>query len=169
MIAQVCLYLSRYVAVGLALVSLAAPAGAQTPSPAAIAAAKELLVLKGATSMFEPLLPSVVDRMRMVFLQQNPNLAKDLSEVSADIKTELAVRVAELQEEAAKVYASKFTEQELKEIVAFYRTPVGKKVVNEDPKILDQTLAMADQWLKKLETEVLSKIRAQMKKRGHDL
>jgi hypothetical protein len=169
MLAKVCHNLSRFVAVGLALASLVAPAAAQSPSPAAVAAAKELLVLKGATSMFEPLLPGVVDRMRMVFLQQNPTLAKDLSEVATSLKTELAVRVAELQEEAAKVYASKFTEQELKEILAFYRTPLGKKVVEEDPKILDQTLAMADQWLKKLENEVLSKMRAQMKKKGHDL
>ena len=33
--------------------------------------------------------------------------------------------------EVAKLYAARFTEQELKDLLAFYNSPVGKKIVAE--------------------------------------
>ena len=37
-------------------------------------------------------------------------------------------RFVELTEEVARLYAANFTEQELKDILAFYKTTAGKKL-----------------------------------------
>ena len=60
-------------------------------------------------------------------------LSKDLNEVAAKLRTELAPRGSELLDQMAKLYAAAFTEQELKDALAFYKSPLGKKVITEEP------------------------------------
>ena len=40
-----------------------------------------------------------------------------------------------LQEELLTIYTAEFTEEELKQIVAFYQTPVGKKAIEKLPQL----------------------------------
>jgi hypothetical protein len=153
----------------LALAGMTAPAMAQQPSPASIAIAKELITLKGAATMFNPIVANVITAVRNQFMQTNFNLGKDLDEVSLKLASELNPRASELFDNAAKLYAVQFTEQELKEILAFYKTPAGKKVITQEPRVLDQSLQSADEWAQKLSQEVMDKMRTEMKKKGHDL
>jgi uncharacterized protein len=142
---------------------------ANPPSPQAIALAKELIVLKGGHQMFDPVVPGVIDQAKDVFLPTNPNLNKELVEVVGKLKLEYANKPDELFNEVAKVYAMHFTEQELKEIVAFYKTPLGKKMLAEDPVAIQEGLARAKDWANDFSNQVLGKMRAEMKKKGHDL
>ena len=94
---------------------LAGAALAQQPTPAAIAAAKELVELKGGGQMFDPVINSIVEQTKGALLQTNPQLAKDLNDVAAQLRTEFAPRRDELLTEAAKRYAARFSEAELKD------------------------------------------------------
>jgi hypothetical protein len=145
------------------------PAAAQQPSATSIAAATEIIDAKGSMILFEPLVPGVVEQAKNVFLQTNPNLSKDLTEVAANLRKQLALRLGNLKTEAAKVYAARFTEQEMKEIAAFYKTPLGKKLIEEEPKIVDGTLRMAQDWANRLSEEVMGLFRNEMKKKGHTI
>jgi hypothetical protein len=145
------------------------PAAAQQPSPSAIATAKELLTAKGATNMFDPIIPGIVESTKNMILPSNPALFKDINEVSAKLRTELFPRRSEIIDEIARFYAQRFTEAEMKEVIAFYKSPVGKKFVNEEPAVIDQGLQRAEAWSKKMSDEVMSRFRAEMKKKGHDL
>jgi uncharacterized protein len=158
-------------AAGLAVASLgiAAPAGAQQPSAGAILMAKEVVMLKGGLVMFDPLIPGVVETAKNTFLQQNPMLQRDLNEVAAQLRKDLDVRRADLGNEVAKVYATHFSEQELKDIATFYKTPLGRKMVQEEPKALQDSLLAAQTWADALSREVFDRIRDEMKKRGHNL
>jgi hypothetical protein len=139
------------------------------PSANAVALAKEIIVAKASTSGFDTVGPAVIERAKSLFLQTNPNLFKDLNEVAAKLRADYAVRFGEPVNDAAKVYASKFTEQELKDILAFYRTPAGKKVVIQEPLIIQESMSNLDQWASILSEEIIAKFRAEMKKKGHDL
>jgi hypothetical protein len=158
-------------AVALALAWLAGtgPAAAQQPSPAAIATAKELLAAKGATAIFEPLIPGMVESTKNTFLPSNPGLFKDLNEVAAKLRTEFAPKRHEIIDEIAKLYAQRFTDAELKEVLAFYKSPIGKKFAADEPAVIDQGLQRAEAWSKKTSEDVMNRFRAEMKKKGHDL
>ena len=163
--------LALVVAVSLALalpVSIA-PAAAQQPSPAALATAKEIVTVKGADALWRPVVRGVVERAKGMFLQTNPMLGKDLNEVAAKLYTEYNPRTVELLNDAAKIYATRFTEQELKDLLAFYKSPLGKKMLAEDPVILDQNMKDAQAWADKLSNEIIAKMRAEMRKRGHEI
>jgi hypothetical protein len=153
----------------LALIVSVGTARAQQPSASALAAAKELIAVKGGNALYEPIVPGVIEQARTVFLRTNPALSKDLNEVAGKLRAEYAPKTAELLNEAAKLYATRFTEQELKDALAFYKTPLGRKMLTEEPAILDQSLKNAQTWANRLSDEVIRKIRAEMKKKGHDI
>jgi hypothetical protein len=77
--------------------------------------------------------------------------------------------MAEPLNDAAKLYAAGFTEQELKDILAFYKSPAGKKVADQEAGILEHSLSDLDAWAAKFSEEILARIRAEMRKRGHEL
>jgi hypothetical protein len=156
---------------GAALICLisAVNASAQQPTPAAVSMAKEVMEAKSSFTMFEPLVPGVIESAKNVFLQQSPNLQKDLTEVAATLRTQLAPRTAELKEELAKLYAARFTEQELKEALTFFKSPVGQKLLLEEPRFVEASLTRAQDWANRLSEEVMGKFRAEMKKKGHNL
>jgi hypothetical protein len=154
---------------GLALAASIGTAVAQQPSASAMATAKELITVKGATSLYDPLVPGVIEQAKSVFMQANPMLVKDLNEVAAKLRAEYAPRSAEVVNEVAKLYALRFTEQELKDVLAFYKSPLGRKMLKEEPEILDQSMTNAQTWANRLSEEIFIKIRVEMKKRGHEI
>ncbi len=144
-------------------------AQAQQPSASAIATAREVLETKGGLVMFEPIVPGVIETAKNVFVQQSPNLQKDLNEVAAALRTSMAPRTNELKNEIAKTYAQNFSEPELKELLVFFKTPIGKKLITQEALYVEQALTRAQDWGNRLSDEVMSKIRAEMKKKGHNL
>lgn len=160
---------ARLAAVVLALALASQAVHAQQPTPAAMLAAKEIVTATGATALFNPLIAGVVEQAKNLFLQQNPALGKDLNEVAAKLRTDLAPRFEELTNEVAKLYATHFTEAELKDLLAFYRTPVGKKLITEQSKVAEGSLKFAQTWANTLSDQVIAKFRDEMKKRGHNL
>jgi hypothetical protein len=74
-----------------------------------------------------------------------------------------------LVNEVARNYATFFTEQELKDVLAFYKSPAGKKLVSEQPKVVDASLKFAQTWANSLSDQVIAKMREELKKKGHAL
>lgn len=149
---------------------LSVPGSAQnTPSPQAIATARELLTLKRGDVVFQPIIIGVVESVKNVFLPLNPQLGKELNEVSLQLRKEYESKQPELLNEVAKVYAEHFSEAELKGLVTFYKSPLGQKMVAEEPAIIDESLRRAQTWGDALSGKVMDRFREEMKKKGHPI
>src|SRR6202162_2716927 len=167
--------LAAGLAVGLALAG--APANAQQPaappakpaSPAAIAAAKEILAMKNANAMYAQAVPSVVEQAKTNLLQNNLNYQKDLNEVAVIVAQSLAGREKEIGEGMAKVYANQFTEQELKDLVTFYKSPLGQKLLTTEPAAIQLSMGFMNQWAQQFAETVNGEFRAEMRKRGKEI
>ena len=167
--------LAAGLAVGLALA--AAPVNAQQPaapaakpaSPAAIAAAKEILAMKNASAMYAQAIPTVVEQTKTTFLQNNLNYQKDLNEVAVIVAQGFAGREKEIGEGMAKVYADAFTEQELKDLVTFYKSPLGQKLLTQEPKTVQESMAYMTKWGQNFAETVNGLFRAEMRKRGKEI
>jgi uncharacterized protein len=153
----------------LAACLLSLPALGQQPPASAVAAARELVELKGGAAMFDPVIISVIEQTKAALLQTNPQLTKDLNDVAAQLRTEFMPRRNELMNEAAKLYAAAFTEQEIKDMTTFYKSPLGKKMLTTEPQVLDQTFNFVEQWGPRVAEEAMTRFRAEMKKKGHNL
>ncbi|MBU6463154.1 MAG: DUF2059 domain-containing protein [Bradyrhizobium sp.] len=157
----------------LGLAFATAPAQSQTnpppPTAAAIAAAKELLAMKHANGMYANAVPGVVERTKNELMQTNINYQKDLNEVAVIVTQKLAGRENEIGEGMAKVYASQFTEQELKDLVTFYKTPLGQKLLTAEPKAISLSMQYLTQWAQNFAVVVNGEFRAEMRKRGKQI
>jgi hypothetical protein len=154
-------------AIAIACLALTQGAQAQQPSAAAVALATQLLELKGGLVAYDPAIDGVIVHHKGSLLQINPNLGKDINEVELIVRKEGAARKEELHKEIALGYASAFSEQDLKDMIAFYKTPLGKKIIELEPKAGEQSTKRAQVWIDKYAEQVIAKMRAEMRKRGH--
>ncbi len=157
----------------LALALTALPAAAQQPakpaSPAAIAAAKEILTMKNAGAMYAQAVPNIVQQTKDQLMQTNLNYQKDLNEVAVIVAQKLAGKEKEIGEGMAAVYAGDFTEQELKDLVAFYKSPLGQKLLTTEPRAIQQSMGFMNQWAQQFAETVNGEFRAEMRKRGKQI
>ena len=162
-----------YALLAAGFVSVAAgPAFAQSnpnPSAAAIATAKEILTDKHVQDLYREAVPSLVERTKLTLLQSNLNYQKDLNEVAVKVAKEFAGSEKEIGESIAKIYASRFSEQELKDIAAWYKSPLGKKVIEQEPEIFQAARNYMEQWAQGFSEKVINKFRAEMKARGKEI
>jgi hypothetical protein len=168
-------------AMGLALTAIpadaqqknapAAPAATQLKpgSPAAIAAAKEILTMKNASAMYANAVPNLVEQTKNVLMQSNLNYQKDLNEVAIIVAKNLAGREKEIGDGMAQVYANEFTEQELKDLVTFYKSTLGQKLLASEPRAIQFSMSYMNQWAQSFAEVINGQFRAEMKKRGKDI
>jgi hypothetical protein len=167
-IRQVLAALIALVAIGIALPA-PAPAQAPQPSAASLLIAKQIVELKGVKAMMDPIPSGVVEKAKGVFMQANFMWQKDINESAAIVHKDFDGRSSELVDATARIYASHFTEAELKQILAFYQSPVGQKMIVEEPKVIGESMENAQKWADDVSVDVINKMRAEMKKRGHDM
>jgi len=168
-------------AAGMALsVALAAvPATAQQPAapqapakpvpPSAMAAARDLMAARNMGTVYANAVSAIIQRVKDQILANNLSYQKDLNEVAAAEAKAMAGREQEIGEQMAKMYAIDFTEQELKDLTAFYKSALGQKVLAQEPKT-EQAIGMyLNQWAQNFSQTVLNDFREQMQKRGKPL
>jgi hypothetical protein len=141
----------------------------QQPSASHLAAAKELVSVVGAARQFDSIVTGVIVQVASNFLQSNSALAKDLNETVELLVGEFHPRRDEMQNEIIRLYASRLTEQEIKDVLTFYKSPLGKKMLNESQYVLNESINRAEVWATKFREEVAVRLRAELKKRGHNL
>lgn len=127
--------MSRRLAVlALALSLASAPLHAQDAaprpvSPGALRAAEELLPLMNAEAQVRAGIEAALDAQ----VEAQPLMAPFRPTMQA--WAERYITWAELGPRLARVYAEEFTEAELRDLIAFYRTPVGQKVATLTPTL----------------------------------
>ncbi|MFX8051530.1 DUF2059 domain-containing protein, partial [Acinetobacter baumannii] len=62
-----------------------------------------------------------------------------------------------------------FTEQELKDLVTFYKSPLGQKLLTNEPKAINLSMQVMNAWAQNFSEVVASAFRAEMKKRGKEI
>lgn len=151
------------------LAALAAPAAAQDISKEHLASAKAAIEASRVAEGFDNILIGVAQQTKALFQRSNPSLGPTIDEVTNKVALELAVRRVELDKEVQTVWARKFTKAELDEIAKFYTSPVGKKLAAETQNVVASSMQFVVAWQQKLSTEMVAKVREEMKKRGHTL
>ncbi|WP_426413522.1 DUF2059 domain-containing protein [Bradyrhizobium ganzhouense] len=145
------------------------PAAPSAPSAASIAAAREILTLKNASAMYANAVPGMVEKVKGTLIGQNLNYQKDLNELAPIVAKQLAGREQEIGDGMVGVYAGEFTEQELKDLVAFYKSPLGQKLITNEPKAISLSMQVMNAWAQNFSEVVASAFRAEMKKRGKEM
>ena len=148
----------------------AAPAPALKPAtPACMAAAREILKMKNAPALYANAVPNIVTQTKDQLLTTNLNYQKDLNEVAVIVAQKMAGREKEIGEGMAQIYCNEFTEKELVDLVAFYKSPLGQKLLASEPRAIQFSMSYMNQWAQNFAEVVNGEFRAEMRKRGKQI
>jgi hypothetical protein len=151
----------------------AAPAGtAATPvpsTPGQLAVARDLVIASGMSRSFGVVIPQFIDQIGASLTETRPELIEDLKAVFASLRPEFDKQADEMTDIAAQIFAKHLSEPELKAANAFFASVAGKAYVAAQPDILTDIVTAMQGWQGKLSTDMMTRVREEMKKKGHDI
>jgi hypothetical protein len=157
--------LLRAAAVGCALF-LAVPAHA-AGTDAQKALAQELLQTMRLDRQIEQMTAQTAIQTAQFMQQSRPEMTAEEAKVFGEAYAgALKLNIGDLVTEIANVYADEYTEDELKQIIAFYKSPVGQKYLDMAPTLTQRAAALGQTWQQKNEQPAQSMAAQEMKKKG---
>lgn len=118
---------------------------------------------------FAIIIPQFLDQIGASLTQTRPELRNDLALVLSQLKPEFEKQVDEMIDIAAQIYVKQMSEQDLKAAVAFFESPAGKKYVETQPAFLTEVVTAMQGWQGKISTNMMARVRQEMKKKGHEI
>ena len=88
----------------------------------------------------------------------NPAFATIPDEFWTEFAKEAEESYGEVEMKIAEVYQQHFTNDEIKQLIAFYESPIGKKLVQEQPAIQADSYKYGSEWGQKLGAKIVEKI-----------
>lgn len=146
----------------------AAPA-ATAPTPSHLAAARELALILKIDEPVREYLDSIPSQLMSSFTTTRPELATDLRQVIIAMTPEIVAKREEMITNGVRIFAIRFTEPEIADVLKFFKTPIGEKYLRVQPQAFGEYVRELQLWRGSLNDFVLERIRAEMKKKGHDL
>ncbi len=159
-------------AVGLALCLLAAaPAGAegpQAPTEEARAAARDLAEATGVETQTAQMLGLMRGQMVQIIQRAAPSqspaqVAQTVDEV---LLPGFRARLGELKDIIVEIYAENYSLDDMKELRAFYATPLGQRLLKVGPVIGAQSFAAGRKWGEVVANEAFRKNAEELRRRG---
>ncbi len=65
----------------------------------------------------------------------------------------------ELLDKVIPIYAKYYTDDEIKELIAFYETPLGRKIVSVTPMIMRESMISGQEWGQQLGKKAIDRLR----------
>lgn len=145
----------------VALLFFCAAAKAQTTTitPAHLKAAEEVLIASGAGNQLTQNIATMVK-------QSSANIPEDKKAKFTEVVTIFMNKYMNwevLKDQMAAMYAKEFTEKELKDLKAFYLSPLGKKLNEKQPVLFQKGAAMGQQAVASHQLELQEALQAAFK------
>lgn len=116
---------------------------------------EKMMNLSGALEVSKTMVPQMVSMMK----QSAPGTADAFwDDFAAKWKTKFADRMVELY---VPIYQKYLTIDDLKELIAFYETPIGKKLAEATPKMTIEGMQLGQKIGMEMATELQNELKAQ--------
>jgi len=142
---------------------------AQAPSPDAMTAARSLVTTMKLSDQYRALLPGILLGLRPALTQDRPEIERDYDAMMPTIVDAFAPYYNAMVDNIATVYANNFTAGELREIEAFYRQPVGQKLLQKSAALAQQSNQVGQDSSRKAADELRARLTEALRQKGHKL
>lgn len=157
------------VALGAGMLAFASPAIAQEVAPDQLALARQYVDLTDRSAVYEvTLVQTGIDSMRQI-IQQNPEIVEQTDAAISKVLENYRGRKGELLDQFARIYAVRFTTEELQQIVDFYESPVGQKLAQTNAEANQDLQRVLQVFTNNLQREFFAQVRAELRAQGIEL
>lgn len=153
----------------IALSVFARPVQAQTASPDAMAAAKELIEAMRAADQLKMLMPLVMQQLKPAIVQGRPEVERDYEALLPQMLALTDERMSEFTAAVGAIYATHFSLDEMRQLTEFYRRPVGQKLLQVLPKIAQDSMTLGQRLGQSIGLEARNRMIEELRKRGHKI
>jgi hypothetical protein len=147
----------------------AAPAPVPEPSASHLAAARQLVIASGMSRSFDAAVPHMMAQLTQTMSQTRPEVMTDLKAVLEQLKPDFAKDIDQMTDKAAHIYAQYLSEDDIKAAITFFTSDAGKNYVKSEPLYFNAVINAMQDWHMQLQSELMTKVRAEMQKRGKTL
>jgi uncharacterized protein len=144
----------------------AAPAAPPPPSPAAITAADTILGEIGVKESIALIVPGMMTQLERNVTSTRPEIRDSLRQTLHAIQPEFDKGAERMYTEGAELLASLMSEKELQDVAVFFGSPAGKKYLGTEPVFLQKFAALVGPWRDQMSTDMMTRAREEMKKKG---
>ena len=149
-----------------ATVAAAAPTIAQELAPEHLALARQYVDLTDRANIYEvTLVETGIATMRQI-VTQNPEIIDQTDAAIKSVLEEYRDRKGEL---LARIYAVRFSMEELQQIVDFYSSPVGQKLATANIEVNQDLQNVIAVFENNLNREFFAKVRAELREQGVEI
>jgi hypothetical protein len=142
---------------------------AQTPSPEALAAAKEFVVVSKMGDQVNNMLPQIMQQLKPLVVRGNPQAERDFDALIPVVMAAMTTHLDAFLDASAQIYAQHFTADEIRELTTFYRTALMQKFLREQPGIMQETVTLGNKFGWLLMKELQERMVEELRKRGHNI
>jgi hypothetical protein len=157
------------VALSAAILATAAPAMAQEVPPEQLALARQYVELTDSAGVYEITLVEIGMGTLSQLTTQNPELAEEIDLAIGAVLETYQSRKGELLDQFARIYATRFTVEELQQIVAFYESPTGAKLAQANLEVNSDLQAVLQVFTNNTRSEFFAKVRAELRAKGFEV
>lgn len=151
------------------MIGLSVPALAQEVPPEQLALARKYIDLTDRASVYEvAVVETGIETMQQI-VSQNPELLDQTDAAITKVIQEYNGRKGELLDQFARVYAMRFSIEELQSIVAFYESPTGQKLAQANSDLNTDLQRVMQVFNNNLKREFFAKVRAELRSAGIEL
>jgi len=135
---------------------------ASTVDPQKAADIRNLLQLIGTRRMMEQTLTSSMQNLKPLMMQALPpgNYREKLVDLFV-AKFQTNLDLDKLVEKTIPSYDKYFSREEIKQLLAFYHTPVGQKTLTTLPMLMDELRQMGEQWGREVGQSTMQQVLAE--------
>ncbi len=163
------LALTLIVAFGSSGPVLAQQPPALTIAPSHLEAAKDVVLNSGIAITFKGFVPQLADQTVISITRTRPEVRADLIVVLQELIPEFEKRTSEMVDSTARAFAGAMDETALKATAAFFKSDAGKKYVQMQPLVINQMVVSLEAWNRQMSTEMVERVRVEMRKKGHNI
>ncbi len=148
--------------------SAADTAAPPPPSQAAVAAADQLLTAMGVKETIAKTVPTMMAEFERNLTTTRPEIRDSLRETLIAIKPEFDKSAQLTYGQVEALLALAMSEKELEDVAAFFTSATGRKYLAIEPVFFQHLQDVVGPWRDQLSTDIVTKARGEMKKKGID-
>lgn len=163
-------HLTTLLATGAICALLLGTAGAQTIDPTLRADIEKLLAANGAAEMGPQMASLVSGQMIDQFRRQQPDIPPRVLEIVRSVFDEEFGRAfavgGGMAEAMVQIYATHFTPDDVRGLLAFYSSELGRKSVKMMPQVMQEGAAVGQAWAEKESPRIIGVLQTRLKAEG---
>ncbi|HUV32954.1 MAG TPA: DUF2059 domain-containing protein [Devosiaceae bacterium] len=136
-------------------------------SPDHLALARKYVDMTDSAKIFEQAVVRTGIAATKTLISQSPDLADPVTQTAIEVMREYTQQKDALFNQFARIYAIHFTPEELNQIIAFYETEVGQRLLRQLPSINNELGLALRVYETNLSGEFMSRLRARLGQAGY--